>query len=143
MLSTVFSGAVYGVDAYPVEIEVDAAMRGDPQIVIVGLPDAAVKESKDRVHTAIYNSGFETHKGRTTVNLAPADKKKEGPIFDLPIAMGMLAASGEIEAERLNDIAMVGELALSPAMPQYSRESSSRTTTLALVFARTVCRSSI
>ena len=81
--------------------------------VIVGLPDAAVKESKDRVHTAIYNSGFETHKGRTTVNLAPADKKKEGPIFDLPIAMGMLAASGEIEAERLNDIAMVGELALS------------------------------
>ena len=113
MLSTVFSGAVYGVDAYPVEIEVDAAMRGDPQIVIVGLPDAAVKESKDRVHTAIYNSGFETHKGRTTVNLAPADKKKEGPIFDLPIAMGMLAASGEIEAERLNDIAMVGELALS------------------------------
>jgi magnesium chelatase family protein len=112
MLSTVYSGAVFGVDAYPVEIEVNAG-HGDPQIVIVGLPDAAVKESKDRVYTAIVNSGFTPHVGRTTVNLAPADKKKEGPSFDLPIAMGMLVATGEMQTERLRDFAIVGELALS------------------------------
>jgi magnesium chelatase family protein len=71
VLATVFSGAVYGVDAVPVEIEVNAG-HGDPQTVIVGLPDAAVKESKDRVYTAVVNSGFQLHVGRTTVNLAPA-----------------------------------------------------------------------
>jgi magnesium chelatase family protein len=113
MLASVHSGAVYGVDAYPVEIEVNAASAGDPQIVIVGLPDAAVKESKDRVWTAIANSGFMTHIGRTTVNLAPADRKKEGPIFDLPIALGLLAASGELELESLAGYSIVGELALS------------------------------
>jgi len=112
MLATVYSGAVYGVDAYPVEIEVNAG-GGDPQTVIVGLPDAAVKESKDRVRTAIGNSKFIPHSGRTTVNLAPADIKKEGPIFDLPIALGMLAASGEIKSERLRQFAILGELALS------------------------------
>jgi len=107
------SGAVYGVDAYPVEIEVNAANRGDPQIVIVGLPDAAVKESKDRVYTALTNSGYRPHIGRTTVNLAPADIKKEGPIFDLPIALGLLAAMEDIEPQKLPHMAMVGELALS------------------------------
>ena len=71
MLATVFSGAVQGVDAYAVEIEVNAG-HGDPQVVTVGLPDAAVKESKDRVYTAMINSGFKTHVGRTTINLAPA-----------------------------------------------------------------------
>ena len=112
MLSTVYSGAVYGVDAYPIEIEVNAG-RGDPQIVIVGLPDTAVKESKDRVYTALLNSGFKPHIGRITINLAPADVKKEGPVFDLPIAIGMLAASGEIETEKLAQYALIGELALS------------------------------
>jgi magnesium chelatase family protein len=112
VLAKVHSGAVYGVDAYSVEIEVNAG-PGDPQIVIVGLPDAAVKESKDRVHTAVVNSGYKTHIGRTTINLAPADIKKEGPIFDLPIAVGMLAAKGEIGPELLNEVALVGELALS------------------------------
>jgi magnesium chelatase family protein len=112
VLARVFSGAVYGVDAYPVEIEVNAG-HGDPQVVIVGLPDAAVKESKDRVRTAILNSGFRPHAGRTTVNLAPADIKKEGPNFDLPIAIGMLAAQDEIPLENLDRFAMVGELALS------------------------------
>ena len=112
MLSTVFSGAVYGVDAYVVEIEVNAG-RGDPQVVIVGLPDAAVKESRDRVHTAILNSGFKPHKGRTTINLAPADIRKEGPSFDLPIAVGMLSTSDEIAVERLRGFMIVGELALS------------------------------
>ncbi|MBM4144203.1 MAG: YifB family Mg chelatase-like AAA ATPase [Lentisphaerae bacterium] len=112
MLATVYSGAVYGVDAYPVEIEVNAG-HGDPQTVIVGLPDAAVKESKDRVRTAIGNSGFKAHVGRITVNLAPADIKKEGPIFDLPIALGMLRASDEIDCNGLERFAVVGELALS------------------------------
>ena len=91
MLATVYSGAVLGVDAYQVEIEVNAG-GGDPQVVIVGLPDTAVKESRDRVYTAINNSGFKPHVGRTTINLAPANIKKEGPIFDLPIAIGMIAA---------------------------------------------------
>jgi magnesium chelatase family protein len=112
VLSTVLSGAVYGVEAYSVEIEVNAG-PGDPQIVIVGLPDAAVKESKDRVRTAIVNSAYKPHVGRTTINLAPADVKKEGPVFDLPIAVGMLAAAGEIEPDRLRDFALIGELALS------------------------------
>jgi len=112
MLAQVYSGAVYGVDAYSVEIEVNAG-HGDPSVVTVGLPDTAVKESKDRVHTAILNSGFKPHVGRTTINLAPANVKKEGPIFDLPIAIGMLAAQGEINSEALSHYALLGELALS------------------------------
>ncbi len=112
MLSTVFSGAVYGVDSFAVEIEVNAG-HGDPLVVIVGLPDAAVKESKDRVRTAIVNSGFKPHPGRLTINLAPADTKKEGPIFDLPMAVGMLAAQNEFDSARLNQFVLVGELALS------------------------------
>ncbi len=115
MLARVHSGAVYGVEAYPVEIEVNAG-HGDPAVVIVGLPDAAVKESKDRVHTAITNSGFRSHVGRTTINLAPADIKKEGPCFDLPIAIGILATQGHIPAEPLCSFAMIGELALSGAV---------------------------
>ena len=78
MLAKIYSAAVYGVDAYEVEIEVNGA-RGDPKIIIVGLPDAAVKESRDRVTTAISNSGYYWPRGRTTINLAPADIKKEGP----------------------------------------------------------------
>ncbi len=112
MLVKVLSGAVYGADAYPVDIEVNAG-RGEIGVVIVGLPDAAVKESKDRVFTAIINSGFKPHMGRVTVNLAPADIRKEGPSFDLPMAIGMLAAMGDTAAEALKDVAMVGELALS------------------------------
>jgi magnesium chelatase family protein len=112
MLAKVFSGAVFGVDAYPVEIEVNAG-HGDPQTVVVGLPDAAVKESRDRVHTALVNSGFQPHVGRTTVNLAPADIRKEGPSFDLPIAIGMVAAQGEIDQVVLGRYALIGELALS------------------------------
>ena len=112
MLAQVYSGAVYGVDAYSVEIEVNAGY-GDPAVVIVGLPDTAVKESKDRVHTAISNSGFKPHVGRTTVNLAPANVKKEGPLYDLPIAIGMLAAQGEISDVALGNYCLLGELALS------------------------------
>ena len=112
MLSQVFSGAVYGVEAYVIEIEVNAAF-GDPSVVIVGLPDAAVRESKDRVWTAIANAGFKPPLGRTTINLAPADVKKEGPSFDLPIAVGMLAASDQAQLPALDTVGMVGELALS------------------------------
>lgn len=112
MLAKIYSGAVYGVDAYPVEIEVNTG-HGDPKIIIVGLPDTAVKESADRVYTALLNSGFLPPKGRTTVNLAPADMRKEGPSFDLPIALGMLAAEEDIPREALGDVCVVGELALS------------------------------
>ncbi len=112
MLAKVFSGAVYGVDAYQVEIEVNAG-HGDPKTIVVGLPDAAVKESSDRVWTALLNSGFAPPMGRTTINLAPADIKKEGPSFDLPIALGMLAAQSELDPATLEKYAVIGELALS------------------------------
>ncbi len=112
MLACVYSGAVYGVNAFVVEIEVSAD-RGDANIVIVGLPDAAVRESKDRVWTALKNTGFRPEIGRTTINLAPADIKKEGPSFDLPIAAGILASTGMVEMPELHRYAMVGELALS------------------------------
>ena len=112
MLAQVFSGAVYGVDAYVVEIEVNAGY-GDPSVVIVGLPDAAVRESKDRVWTAVLNSGFKPPMGRTTINLAPADVRKEGPSFDLPIAVGMLVASEQADLPSLEKFGMIGELALS------------------------------
>lgn len=111
MLAKVYSAAVYGVDAYEVEIEVNAA-NGAPVIVVVGLPDVAVKESRDRVTTAIANSGYRTPKGRTTVNLAPADVKKEGPSFDLPIAVGMIATADEEGVSPMSDYCLVGELAL-------------------------------
>src|SRR5512140_3403458 len=111
MLAKVCSAAVNGIEAYPVEVEVNAGY-GDTILVIVGLPDAAVKESRDRVMTALINSGFGFTFGRTTINLAPADVKKEGPSFDLPIAVGMLAASEQIERNQLGNYVMVGELAL-------------------------------
>jgi magnesium chelatase family protein len=111
MLAKIYSAAVYGVDAYEVEIEVNGA-RGDPKIIIVGLPDAAVKESRDRVTTAISNSGFYWPRGRTTINLAPADIKKEGPSFDLPIALGMIAVAEELDGSSFEKFSFVGELAL-------------------------------
>jgi len=115
VLSRVCSAAVNGIEAYPVEVEVNAGW-GETLIVIVGLPDTAVKESRDRVTTALSNSGFKFPMGRTTINLAPADVKKEGPSFDLPIAIGMLAASEQIETERLDNFVLVGELALTGAV---------------------------
>ncbi len=115
MLSRVLSAAVNGIEAYPVEVEVNSGW-GETVIVIVGLPDAAVKESKDRVTTALSNSGFKFPMGRTTINLAPADVKKEGPSFDLPIAIGMLAASEQTVSDQLDQFAMVGELALTGAV---------------------------
>ena len=115
MLAKVCSAAVNGIEAYPVEVEVNAGY-GDTIIVIVGLPDAAVKESRDRVMTALINSGYTFTFGRTTINLAPADVKKEGPSFDLPIAVGMVAASEQMESDQLDNFVMVGELALDGAV---------------------------
>ncbi len=115
MLSKVCSAAVQGIEAYPIEVEVNAGW-GETIIVIVGLPDAAVRESRDRVSTALTNSGYKFPMGRTTINLAPADVKKEGPSFDLPIAIGMLAAGEQIDATRLEQFALVGELALTGAV---------------------------
>jgi len=115
VLAKVFSAAVNGIDAYSIEVEVNAGY-GDTIIVIVGLPDAAVKESRDRVMTALINSGFAFTFGRTTSNLAPADVKKEGPSFDLPIAVGMVAASEQMQSEQLDRFVMVGELALTGAV---------------------------
>jgi magnesium chelatase family protein len=111
MLAKIYSAAVYGVDAYEVEIEVNGA-GGDPNIVIVGLPDAAVRESRDRVTTAIANSGYYWPRGRTTINLAPADIKKEGPSFDLPIALGMILVTEGLDSSPFENFSFVGELAL-------------------------------
>jgi magnesium chelatase family protein len=115
MLAKIYSAAVYGVDAYEVEVEVNGA-HGDSKIFVVGLPDAAVKESRDRVTTAINNSGYHWPRGRTTVNLAPADIKKEGPSFDLPIALGMIAVTEEIDSKAFAEFSFVGELALDGAV---------------------------
>src|SRR5580698_5956421 len=117
MLSRVYSAAVNGIDAYAVEVEVNCGY-GETFIALVGLPDAAVKESKDRVSTALMNSGYKFPMGKTTINLAPADTKKEGPSFDLPIALGMLAASEQIETDQLDQFVAVGELALTGAVRQ-------------------------
>ncbi len=115
MLAKVCAASVQGIEALPVEVEVHAGW-GDTRIVIVGLPDAAVRESQDRVLTALLNSGFKFPIGRTTINLAPADVRKEGPSFDLPIAMGLLAASEQMRSDQLGHFVMVGELALTGAV---------------------------
>ena len=115
MLAKVYSAAVNGIHAYPVEVEVNTGW-GDTKILIVGLPDVAVRESRDRVTTALTNSGYRFPMGKTTINLAPADVKKEGPSFDLPIAVGMLGASEQCSADNLDNYVMVGELALNGAV---------------------------
>ncbi|MBI2011988.1 YifB family Mg chelatase-like AAA ATPase [Candidatus Daviesbacteria bacterium] len=111
MLAKVLSGANVGLDALLVTVEVDIASQGLPSFTIVGLADRAIEESKERVRSAIKNSGGEFPAKRITVNLAPADFPKEGPIFDLPIALGLLIASGQITAN-LDDTLVLGELSL-------------------------------
>lgn len=111
MLATVHSAAVLGIDAYEVAVEVDCA-QGLPQFTIVGLAAGAVKESRERVSAALVNSGFLLPARRTTVNLAPADRKKEGTAFDLPVALGLLVATGQLAAESVAGLTAVGELAL-------------------------------
>jgi magnesium chelatase family protein len=116
VLAKIYSAAVFGVQGFEVEIEVNAAETGEPKIIVVGLPDTAVKESRDRVTTAIINSGFAWPKTRTTINLAPADVKKEGPSFDLPIALGMIAVSEDCAPPESDRFCFVGELALTGAV---------------------------
>jgi magnesium chelatase family protein len=111
MISRVLSSSVFGIDAYLVEVEVDIA-PGFPQFSTVGLPEGAVKESKERVKAAIKNCGYDFPQKRITVNLAPADIKKEGSAFDLPIAVGILSATGIIGYDRLGDYVIIGELSL-------------------------------
>ncbi|HTL05862.1 MAG TPA: YifB family Mg chelatase-like AAA ATPase [Gemmatimonadales bacterium] len=111
MLARLRSAAVLGIDAYPVEVEVDLG-NGLPSFSTVGLPQGAVKEGRERVTAALLNTGFEFPLGRLTVNLAPADVRKEGSAFDLPIALGVLAASGQLPAHSLEGLCVVGELGL-------------------------------
>lgn len=111
MLAKVLSAAVVGLHGVPVEVEVDIASQGLPNFFIVGLPDKAVEEAKERVRSALRNSGADFPARRITVNLAPADLPKEGPSYDLPIALGMLLASGQLQAN-VKDAVFVGELSL-------------------------------
>jgi magnesium chelatase family protein len=111
MLASLRSAAVFGIEALPVLIEVDVAF-GLPHFTMVGLPDATVRESRDRVRSAIRNSGFEFPPHRITVNLAPADIRKAGSSFDLPIALGLLATSGPLNRRTIDDTVVLGELSL-------------------------------
>ncbi|MEX0605121.1 MAG: YifB family Mg chelatase-like AAA ATPase [Marinobacter sp.] len=115
MLATIHTRARLGVSAPPVTVEIHLS-NGLPALSIVGLPETAVKESKDRVRSALLNAGFEFPAKRITINLAPADLPKEGGRFDLPIALGILVASGQIPAERLHQLECMGELSLDGAL---------------------------
>ena len=111
----VHSAAVLGMDAYKVEVEVDTSL-GLPTFDLIGLPDSALREAKERVRAALKNSGCQLPTRRITVNLAPADRKKEGSAFDLPIAVGILIASEQIEAQDLADTLILGELSLDGSL---------------------------
>ena len=111
MLATVKSYGLAGLAGFPVMVEVDCS-PGLPHWEAVGLPDAAVKESRERVRAALKNSGFTYPQGRIVVNLAPADLRKEGPIYDLAIAVGTLAASGQTELREFSGATFIGELSL-------------------------------
>lgn len=111
MLARVWSASLVGIDAVKVGVEVDVA-GGLPGIVVVGLPDAAVQESKERVKAALKNAGYAVPMRKIVINLTPADLRKEGPSFDLPISVGILAASEQINTEPLNDYLFLGEVSL-------------------------------
>ena len=115
MLSKVLSSAVLGIDAYVIQVEADISPQL-PSFTTVGLPDNAVKESRERVQSAIKNSGFSFPNKKITINLAPADIKKEGSAFDLPIAIGILSATGQILSDDFKDFLILGELSLDGAV---------------------------
>ena len=115
MLASLSSCGLSGIDGFHVTVEVNLAM-GMPMFEIVGLPDASVKESRERVRAALKNSGFEFPNGRITVNLAPADLKKEGPAYDLSIALGLLACRGTVPAEAMENCCIIGELSLDGSL---------------------------
>ncbi len=115
MLATISSAALQGIDAEIVHVEVNSGETGEPKLILVGLPDAAVKESDDRVFSALSNSGFKAPRTRTTINLAPGNLRKEGPFYDLPIALGILIATEQIPAIDTSGYLIAGELSLSGA----------------------------
>ena len=115
MLARVWSAALIGIDAIQVGVEVDVS-GGLPAIAVVGLPDAAVQESRERVKAAIKNAGFSFPVRRIVVNLTPADLRKEGPSFDLPISIGILAASEQVDVQLLGDILFLGEMSLDGSL---------------------------
>ena len=139
MLARVKSGALRGVDAFLVEVEVDLA-PGMPYFATVGLPEVAVKESKDRVRAALKNSGYKFPGNRITINLAPADVRKEGTGFDLPVALGILAAQGIVPQESLEKYIIFGELSLDgrlkPTRGILSMALATREAGLALIIPR-------
>jgi len=124
VLAKVRSAAVQGLDAYPIDVEVDVG-GGLPAFAIVGLPDTAVQEAKERVRAAIRNSNYEVPARKITVNLAPADVRKEGPAFDLPMAVGILAATEQIRAH-LDGTVLLGELPSTAAFGPWRGCSPSR-----------------
>lgn len=111
MLSIIKTMSTQGLDGYLIEVQVDVS-PGMPDWIIVGLPDTSVKEAKERVRTAIKNSGYEFQSKKIVVNLAPANTRKEGSLFDLPIAIGILTNFGKIKKQNLEDTVFVGELSL-------------------------------
>ncbi len=113
MLATTSSATLQGVNALEVIVEANGGERGEPKCVLVGLPDAAVKEAMDRVHSSLANSGFSSPRTKVTINLAPGDLRKEGAAFDLPIALALLGSMNSLAAENLNEYLIAGELALS------------------------------
>ena len=118
MLANVFTGGIKGIDGFTVSVEVDIA-PGFPTLAVVGLPDAEVRESKERVVAAVRNSGFDFPSKRITVNLSPAELRKSGTQFDLPIALGILAASEQLSPQatsKLKDLLVLGELALDGSL---------------------------
>ena len=115
MLARCRSASLHGLDARPVTVEVDLA-PGLPGIQLVGLPDKAIQESRERVRSALRNCGFRGPLVRVIVNLAPADQRKEGPAFDLPIALALLVASGQLDRPLLNDLWCAGELGLDGSL---------------------------
>jgi magnesium chelatase family protein len=111
MLAHVFCASTYGVDAHLIDVETNIS-AGMPKYFLVGLPDRSISESRDRIEAALKNSSYDMPRGRITVNLAPADLPKEGSAFDLPIAVGFLAASRQLKTDKLKTTLILGELAL-------------------------------
>jgi magnesium chelatase family protein len=131
MIVKILSSAIIGIDSFPVEVEVDIT-AGLPQFSTVGLPDASVRESKDRIKAAINNSGYKFPTHHVTINLAPADIKKEGTSFDLPIAIAILAAQGMVATEPLTNYLLIGELSLDGSVKGVHGALSAAFTTRAL-----------
>src|SRR5436305_10985183 len=131
MLAKLRTFSLVGIEALPVEVEVDVSPGALPKTILVGLPEAAVKECTHRVERALVNSGYQRPQNRVVINLAPADLPKQAASFDLPIALGLLAASGQLNSERFEQYAVVGELAL---------EGSTRPTNGALSMAITAAK---